>query len=343
MFNPRLVDKVSYVIADKKEIETHSCECYSTYVHDASSKNCKHSVESFTNKVGNTHNVICDNVPFRVRLLCVNADNTVSVVSSEKSYLLTLEIDQFVAAVINDGVQPGGEFNSEFVWGINSNKIQLVAVGSDLHKDMCKNTEDLKRSLTVTKVKPSDLRVGNIYNTKSGEQRLYLGKVLETSNQKTYYASYLIPNEPRHHLYDAKGFQLQAEMKQKWPSLSLREKFTWEKTCPEGTKLRDKYNKIYISFHSSMNFVSDANSADVDLALEIRENKDLYFIYETHNCYDLAEDIMQIKSRLWYDSSCQFHYGTKEYEAYQRDVYLRALEEYLNNRKKFRDSLKWFV
>ena len=89
------------------------------------------------------------------------------------THYVDLREDVLLDTLMSVGISPGGVLNGEFVFASVSSQFKIVRVGSQLHAELVKSTE----GKFAKKISNRDLKVGNIYEARSGATSVYLGKV----------------------------------------------------------------------------------------------------------------------------------------------------------------------
>jgi hypothetical protein len=134
------------------------------------------------------------NEPFEIEIIDLeargNGGRAYKVIDSEHR-LFDLREDQLLDVIKLFGISPGGKIPAKFVWGQLGSQIKLVLVGGKLHQAMTLREQEQLRSEDKQKIitiKGKDLVPGCIYQMKSMDQRLYLGKMIAPFFEKPIYA-----------------------------------------------------------------------------------------------------------------------------------------------------------
>ena len=89
------------------------------------------------------------------------------------NHVVNLKQDILIDTILKEGIAPGGILQGEFIWAKVRGEIQLVKIGSELHKRIL-NYEDRRKLKPIRK---NDFQVGGIYQTKSNYKSVFLGYV----------------------------------------------------------------------------------------------------------------------------------------------------------------------
>lgn len=120
-----------------------------------------------------------DNVPIKnvkIVSLARNFSGNATFKVLIDNYLFDLKEDVMIDSILDQGINPGGIINGEFIWAKVGAQIKLVRIGSELHKVILEFSE--KKSLPC--VKKKHLEVGGIYQTSKKDYAVYLGLVNTT-------------------------------------------------------------------------------------------------------------------------------------------------------------------
>lgn len=116
-----------------------------------------------------------ENEPFRIRICSLEVrergGRAYKVVTEDKFYF-DLREDVLLEAILNCGVNKGGEINGTFIWAIVSGQMKLIRFGSALHSTIIE-TGKIRDSKTI---KVSDMTPGSVYQNRKGDRFIYLGQ-----------------------------------------------------------------------------------------------------------------------------------------------------------------------
>lgn len=86
-------------------------------------------------------------------------------------YYVDMREDVILDTMITCGIEKGAVLKGEYVWAKYGAQMKLVRVGSQMHVEAMKNPDpsDMKE------IKPGDIEVGGVYESKSGNKLMYLG------------------------------------------------------------------------------------------------------------------------------------------------------------------------
>jgi hypothetical protein len=94
-----------------------------------------------------------------------------------KNLYFDMREDVLLDAIFQVGIQPGGIIPGEFIFARVGSEMKPIRIGSFLHAKMIESTEYNSKS----KVKSNELKVGGIYQSKSGDVGIYLGQYWTTN------------------------------------------------------------------------------------------------------------------------------------------------------------------
>lgn len=118
--------------------------------------------------------ITVDNKPFPIRILSLEkrseGGRAYKCLIGPEKYYVDLREDVLLDTILEAGISKGGVPNALFVWGKVGSQMKLVRVGSDLHKELIKTTEDGKKS------KLTNLEIGGVYQNKKGDMLVYMGQ-----------------------------------------------------------------------------------------------------------------------------------------------------------------------
>ena len=99
-----------------------------------------------------------------------NGGRAYKVIINEK-YYVDMREDVILDTMITNGIDAGGILKGTYVWSKCGSQMKLVRVGSYVHQLYAsqENPSDL------VELKSSDIKVGGIYEMKSGMKKMYLG------------------------------------------------------------------------------------------------------------------------------------------------------------------------
>jgi hypothetical protein len=122
-----------------------------------------------------------DNSPMTLRVVNIeyrSRGGLVFKVVDQRGYLFDLREDVLLDAVINPGVEPGGQLGGGYVWGVLGSQTRLVRYGSDLYDDLVESGKlrDLKK-ISLKALKPN-----TFYETRRGEIGLFVGFITSIGN-----------------------------------------------------------------------------------------------------------------------------------------------------------------
>jgi hypothetical protein len=290
------------------------------------------------------------NEPFDVSIIDLQVRSqggrAYKVIDSE-SRVFDLREDQLLEALKIGGVQPGGQINGKFVWGVLSSQMRMVYVGGDMHKSMVQKLEsnkekDVARANNVA-VKPSSFTVGHVYKKRDDSLYVFVGRV-RTADSKKLFAFAELPTPPHHHDDDVisgyvtnHGYKEDHEFIQRLRKeadvASRWETMTWMERC-EG----ERY--ISISLMSTPKFDSDEGPGARDVADMLRANVDRKYLYLDGNRNDLATKRWLEKTGVDLDR----WYATQPY-AYnevQRQANEKQRQDWVKNAfDQFKSELVW--
>jgi len=137
----------------------------------------------------NKEPIFLDNDPFDIEIIDLetryNGGRAYKVIDS-KNRLFDLREDQLLDVIRLFGISPAGKIPAQFVWGVLGTQVRLVLVGGNLYNASIKFTEKEKNN--EVKITGKDLVVGGVYKMKSGDKRIYLGKILAPFIRKPVYS-----------------------------------------------------------------------------------------------------------------------------------------------------------
>lgn len=87
------------------------------------------------------------------------------------NYYFDLREDVLLDTIINEGILKGGELGGSFVWGKIGSQMKLIRVGSKLYNELNETGE----RISLKKVGAKELKVGGVYESKTGEKGIFLG------------------------------------------------------------------------------------------------------------------------------------------------------------------------
>jgi hypothetical protein len=99
-----------------------------------------------------------------------NGGRAYKVIINDK-YYVDMREDVILDTMITNGIEVGGILKGTYVWAKYGAQMKLVRVGSYAHK-MYSSNEDPS---DLVEIKSSDVKVGGIYDMKSGTRKMYLG------------------------------------------------------------------------------------------------------------------------------------------------------------------------
>ena len=111
-----------------------------------------------------------------VRVYAQGLDNQSSqlIIVIDDKFLLATSCRDVVNSIAVCGVDAGGLIKAKFKWAkVNGGHPKLIRVGSELYRSIQKS--EIRSKLSP--LNPSTLKVGNVYLTKGGQPRLFLGTV----------------------------------------------------------------------------------------------------------------------------------------------------------------------
>lgn len=121
--------------------------------------------------------VVVDNTPTELTIIDLEARGNggrAYKVIDPNSRLFDLREDQLIEAIKMFGILPGGKINGKFVWAVVGSQTKLIAIGGEIYNRATKVVEEVEKVIPITK---NDLVEGEIYQLRTGEMRLYLGKL----------------------------------------------------------------------------------------------------------------------------------------------------------------------
>lgn len=114
-------------------------------------------------------------------LKILGLEQAYKVVTAE-GYYFDLREEVLLDTILNEGISKGGVLAGSFVWGKIGSQMKLVRVGSKLHKALDESTarHALKR------IGEKELKVGGLYESKTGNKAIFLGWVSTIEIQSQY-------------------------------------------------------------------------------------------------------------------------------------------------------------
>ncbi|MNJ90176.1 hypothetical protein D3C87_77700 [compost metagenome] len=94
-----------------------------------------------------------------------------------KKFQVDLREDALLDVIYNTGIEAGGKLNGTFCFIVEGSQTNLVRENSEVWKSAQKGAEARKS----TTIKKSELKVGHLYKTLSGETAIYLGEAYARS------------------------------------------------------------------------------------------------------------------------------------------------------------------
>lgn len=175
-----LISKAPETIVNQWEdgSEINSFEASPTFV--ASNEKTKETGLSWACGYGNKRGVTTievENIPFaQLRIVSYEKRNEgggafKAIVQGK--YYVDLRTDTLLDILVNHAVESGEVKGASFIWARVGSNMKVVRVGSSLHRDLIAATE-------LDAVKPpkaSDLKVGDVYESKNGGRAVFMGWV----------------------------------------------------------------------------------------------------------------------------------------------------------------------
>lgn len=179
-FLPR---KISYVCASKETMDVYDSDDYrskkiaSYKVHPTFPVEDGKKLDTAISWTGlkNPKIDVLDNEPLSNIKVCDlehrgNGGRAYKVIIHDK-YYVDMREDVILDTMITNGVDVGGILKGTYVWAKYGAQMKLVRVGSYAHQLYAEqeNPSDL------VEIKTSDIKIGGVYEMKSGSKKMYLG------------------------------------------------------------------------------------------------------------------------------------------------------------------------
>lgn len=210
-------------------------------------------------------------------------------VVDEEMRQFDLREDQVLEAIALHGIQQGGKFPCDFVWGLAGSTVKLALVGGKLHTEMVAGSKELENRKTAIKNKTapcvSNFKVGHFYKHKHIEGRaLFIGNVSVGETKKS--AFIFEPKKPQKQLwvYDERyvnqksivhGYDVAVasnKIHDEWDASTLVERL--ERDHDNRKRYHKILPKLEITLYSRSvdSFVSELPDApDTEFAMKCRE------------------------------------------------------------------------
>jgi hypothetical protein len=380
MITGKILDKIGYVRLSKSIVSDSkgtNCEVYTVHPYNPGSKTAGNTARRYMERDNDAKDMIVDNTPFTLTLLNTQRYQMAEAVFLAKDIddnCFSVSLQQVTEAIALNGISPGGLIPGTFVWATVNRNLEPIVVGGRTYVELQRLQEerDRQNEMRMIGLAPSEtnLQVGHVYETNSGEFALFLGNVVHSNNTNyKYYAFIAMPNKPHpmrfgngrdytleetreyvqqvNRYYDKQTRELYVEnsmlMQQtyfNWDNLSWVErcKVLWDDRSALYAKLYGEKCVNYV-VPTPIKLLSSASSIKSDTGdvvseefmNEIRRNDECLRKYVNGNDIDMSE-------KLYESQTGKKHVVSYGMTVEAQDDVSRQIKQ---TREEFRDNLKW--
>jgi hypothetical protein len=213
MITGKILDKIGYVRLSKSTVSDSkgvNCEVYNVHPYNPTSKTAGNTARRYMERDNDAKDMIVDNVPFMLTLLSSRRYQMAEAVFLAKDIddnCFSVSLQQVTEAIALNGISPGGLIPGTFVWATVNRNLELIVVGGRTYIELMRLKEERvqQNNMKSLGLAPSEtnLQVGHVYETNSGEFVLFLGNVVHSNNTNyKYYAFIAMPTKPHPVMYD---------------------------------------------------------------------------------------------------------------------------------------------
>lgn len=185
-------EKITIISSGEMSVLGSEVKVIPAYVADSLSKNsiesgrnwAKYSRRYNTSSAGDLKEEERDNIPFS-NLIITGLDyrgegGRAYKVKTSDNYYFDFREDVLIDVIKNSEIIKG-EIKGEFIWGKVGSQMKIVKVGSGLYDGLVRGTEKSK----LNPIKSNNLKVGGLYESKSGLKSIFLGFISTISIYRT--------------------------------------------------------------------------------------------------------------------------------------------------------------
>jgi hypothetical protein len=187
MITGKILDKIGYVRLSKSIVSDSkgtNCEVYTVHPYNPGSKTAGNTARRYMERDNDAKDMIVDNTPFTLTLLNTQRYQMAEAVFLAKDIddnCFSVSLQQVTEAIALNGISPGGLIPGTFVWATVNRNLEPIVVGGRTYVELQRLQEerDRQNEMRMIGLAPSEtnLQVGHVYETNSGEFALFLGNI----------------------------------------------------------------------------------------------------------------------------------------------------------------------